>query len=413
MSCARTWSVTWSMATTRTAAAKDVRAKPEIDIAVLPFVKLARLVVTRAVPAIVHRRAPAHNSVQPSRSLIACAVRLQALPFHELPAEQARHAENEIGHALDQRQRDRLLGWNSEQRAEQHQATLLRAERAWNHEGGAAHGMQQAFDHDRFTEPDRVPHEGEHDQDLGDASKPPEHVHDAAEKEPAPAGVDRRELAIDGIDGAKDAPLPVAGEAVHDPLQDALPGPALRQIEAGEQDPGDRQRAGNGARQTIAKPERDQDGDAEAGEQKLSGGLNQNIDDDARGGEWARNAAEHDESRADEIAANLHQRQQRIGGLADEADEHAGREPRMPVRRKQQLPAGAGHAHGDDAHHHDGENSPADACDRVRNRIDAGPDDEADDDRDPDQPGDDAGMSDDGHAGPGSLLGPNRYGLCW
>src|SRR5262245_12186309 len=129
------------MATTRTAAAKDVRAKPDIDIAVLPFVKLARLVVTRAVLAIVHRRAPAHNSVQPPRSLIARAARLQALPFHELPAEQARDAKNEIGHALDQRQRDRLLGRNSEQRAQQHQAALLRAERARNREGCSTHGM--------------------------------------------------------------------------------------------------------------------------------------------------------------------------------------------------------------------------------------------------------------------------------
>src|SRR5438477_8793856 len=40
-------------------------------------------------------------------------------------------------------------------------------------------------------------------------------------------GVDRRQLLVDGVDGAEHAPLAVAGERVHDPLQEALSGPAL------------------------------------------------------------------------------------------------------------------------------------------------------------------------------------------
>src|SRR5262249_18122196 len=101
MSCAWTWSMIWSMASTRTAAAQDVRAKADIDIAVLPFVKLARLLPRVAgcsgdcAPI-----RPRATSVQ--HSLVARAVCLQTLPFHELPGEQAGHAENEIGHALDQ-----------------------------------------------------------------------------------------------------------------------------------------------------------------------------------------------------------------------------------------------------------------------------------------------------------------------
>src|SRR5262245_46644891 len=100
MSCARTWSVTWSMATTRTAAAKDVRAKPDIDIAVLPFVKLARLVVTRAVPAIVHRRAPAHNSVSavPITDRARCALAGAAIPSAASPAGSA-HQERDRARA--------------------------------------------------------------------------------------------------------------------------------------------------------------------------------------------------------------------------------------------------------------------------------------------------------------------------
>src|SRR5437899_2532203 len=80
----------------------------------------------------------------------------------------------------------------------------------------------------------------------------------SAGKEAGPAGIDRRELLVATIDGAEHAPLPVAGEAVHNPLQDARSGPALRQIEAGGQDPGARQRAGDGSRQRVTRAERDE-----------------------------------------------------------------------------------------------------------------------------------------------------------
>jgi len=74
--------------------------------------------------------------------------------------------------------------------------------------------MQQAFDHESLSEPDRMSHPGEHDQDLGDASEPADHMHDTAEEEAAPAGIDGRQLLVDSVDGAKHAPLAVAGERV-------------------------------------------------------------------------------------------------------------------------------------------------------------------------------------------------------
>ena len=36
----------------------------------------------------------------------------------------------------------------------------------------AAHRVQQAFDHERLSEPDRASHPGEYDQNFGDAHEP-------------------------------------------------------------------------------------------------------------------------------------------------------------------------------------------------------------------------------------------------
>ena len=151
-------------------------------------------------------------------------------------------------------------------------------------------------------------------------------MHQAAEEQAALAGVDGRQLLVDRIDRAEHPPLPIAGERVHDPLQDALSGLALREIEANEQDRGNRKRARDGLRQTVACPERDQNSNAQAGKQKLRDRLDQDVDDDACCCERPRNAAEHDEPRPDEVAADLHQRQERIGRLANEAYQYAGAE---------------------------------------------------------------------------------------
>ena len=76
--------------------------------------------------------------------------RNQASHFQHLPAEKSGHAEHEIGGPLDQRQCDRLLGRNSERRAQQNQAALLRPERAGNGECRSANGMQETFDDQRL-----------------------------------------------------------------------------------------------------------------------------------------------------------------------------------------------------------------------------------------------------------------------
>ncbi len=88
------------------------------------------------------------------------------------------------------------------------------------------------------------------------------------------------------------------------------------------------------------------------GEHELACRLHQHIDDDARGGERAADAAQRKAPRADEIAADLGERQQRIGALADETQADAeperrpllaaetaatSRRPRSPPRRRAQA----------------------------------------------------------------------------
>ncbi len=68
-------------------------------------------------------------------------------------------------------------------------------------------------------------------------------------------------------------------------------------------------------------PNSTQQNEADDGEHQLRAGLHQHIDDDAGGGERAADAAQCQASRADEIAADLGERQQRIGGLAHEAQQ--------------------------------------------------------------------------------------------
>ena len=81
-------------------------------------------------------------------------------------------------------------------------------------------------------------------------------------------------------------------------------------------------------------------------------GLHQHVDDDAGGCERAADAAQREAPRADEIAADLGERQQRIGALADETKPDAEPDRRPLLARKQQPPAAARNRHRDDAGDH-------------------------------------------------------------
>src|SRR5262249_15943498 len=67
---------------------------------------------------------------------------------------------------------------------------------------------------------------------------------------------------------------------------------------------------------------------------------------------------------------------------------------RAPLGGKAPPPARPRHRNRDGAHHHYEQNSPTDACNRVANCVEAGPDGEDDERGDPAQPGDHTGLLD-------------------
>ena len=105
---------------------------------------------------------------------------------------------------------------------------------------------------------------------------------------------------------------------------------------------------------------------------KLRRGLNQDVDDDAGGGErGADGGAKRQQSRAEEIAADLAQRQEDVGRLPQEPHEDTRLERGTQLRGKQQPPAHSRHRDGDGARQHDEQDAPADAGKRVADRIQA------------------------------------------
>ena len=206
--------------------------------------------------------------------------------------------------------------------------------------------------------------------------------------------VDRGQVLIDGIDRAEHAPLPVTRETRDDGTKDALPAAALRQIEGCEQEARKAEADRGRPRQRRVRSERDQHEEPDNRKCELGCRLEQNVDDDAGGRERAGNPVEPQQPRADDVAADLRHGQQDVGRLPNESQEHAYAKSWPRLRRKNQPPAHPGHGNRDAAHHHDEEDSPSDAGNRMADRVQAGPRRDSDDGGDPDQPGSHTGLLD-------------------
>ena len=98
-----------------------------------------------------------------------------------------------------------------------------------------------------------------------------------------------------------------------------LPARSLRHEEAAKHERGYGEPEGGQACQRVVRSERDQHEKAEACEQKLRGGLNEDVGDHAGGRERTGNAVKRQHPGADEIATDLRERQQNIAPLAQEA----------------------------------------------------------------------------------------------
>ena len=133
-----------------------------------------------------------------------------------------------------------------------------------------------------------------------------------------------------------------------------LPEFALHQQEAAKRRHRQRNADGDRPDHQFIAAHRDQQNKADDREDELARRLHQHIDDHARGGERAADAAQRETPRADEIAADLGERQQRIGAFADKPQSDAEPDRGPLLARKQQPPAAAGNGHRDDPRDHHG-----------------------------------------------------------
>jgi len=105
-------------------------------------------------------------------------------------------------------------------------------------------------------------------------------------------------------------------------------------------------------------PQRNKGKKAEDREQKLCCGLDEDVDDHAGRRERAWNGVQRQQARADEIAADLRQRQQDIGRFANEPQQDARAKLRTHLRGEQQPPSHPRHGNGDRARQHHEQNAP-------------------------------------------------------
>lgn len=157
-----------------------------------------------------------------------------------------------------------------------------------------------------------------------------------------------------------------------------MPGPPLDQVEGAE----GRDRQGQAALDRVGDRavagDQDQQGEADHGEQELCQRLGHQIDEHAGARERAGDVALRQEARADEVAADGGNGQQRVDALTDEAEGHAvGELGRGP--RKDHVPAEPRPGDGHDAGEHHQGGAPAGAHDGGRHILQSGGHEQADD----------------------------------
>src|SRR5262245_43765044 len=192
-------------------------------------------------------------------------------------------------------------------------------------------------------------------------------------------------------------------------MKNALSATTLRQIEAGQQEAPKAEPERGRPRQRRVGSERDKRKQADHREEKLGCRLEEDIDNDARYPERGRNPVKRQQPRANDIAADLRHRQKNIDRLSNEPQGSTCSKLRPGVRRKKQPPAHPRHRNRDAAHHYNEENSPADAGNRVANRIQARPSRNSDERGDPDQPGNRTGLLDHLRSDPTGYESPTSW----
>src|SRR6478736_6488780 len=96
--------------------------------------------------------------------------------FEAMPIEQAGQSQHDLGHSLDERQRERGWRGNSVNRAEGDEAAFLNADRAGNQESGRPNGVAETLDDESLRHIGLNSHTRQRHPDLESADEPHDEV---------------------------------------------------------------------------------------------------------------------------------------------------------------------------------------------------------------------------------------------
>src|SRR5690606_19682888 len=127
--------------------------------------------------------------------------------FEDRPGYQAGNAVGQLAGAFDQRDGERELRADADQRPGRDDAAFLRAYAAGQHEADAAHRLAQTLQHHGLGRPNRITEQPERQPDLGAAPDPADQAPAGAAREPDAVAITGDHFPIEGARSA-DQPLP-------------------------------------------------------------------------------------------------------------------------------------------------------------------------------------------------------------
>ncbi len=160
----------------------------------------------RRVALLEPRAAPGGEEDRAHRqSATATAARAASLPvpLGDLQPDDAGQSERELADALGERQRERDVERQADERREQHEAAFLRAERAGDRERRAADRLPDALEQQRVAPADRMTEHVERDPDLAGADDPRDEARAERRRDEPSFAIQLADRGVDRVGGRR------------------------------------------------------------------------------------------------------------------------------------------------------------------------------------------------------------------
>src|SRR5690606_19598275 len=269
-----------------------------------------------------HRPGPRIATANPRVSWAAAG------QFEDRPGDQAGNAVGQLAGAFDQRDGERELRADADQRAGRDDAAFLRAYAAGQHEADAAPRLAETLQHHGLGRPDRMAEQPERQPDLGAAPDPADQAPAGAAREPDAVAITGDHFPIEGARPA-DQPLPrPAARHAFEQAGEAKEQAAVLHEDEAEHYQGEEPQTGAEAEQPLAAAANAyEEAHPEQDESELRGQSRGQIHHDACARDRSTDAGAGQEVRTDDVAADLSGRKQAVDRAADPPRDHHRAEP--------------------------------------------------------------------------------------